>query len=181
MGKLDSLKITECPYAFASFAAKHNALCDLMAGMVGENGISVVMAEKNAIIRANIAGGSLGNVTGTMANVVGSDGRLQNVYAGTAIANAYPTELRVLNTGVTTKTNAAGVSVESSASDIFLDSANSKVEINFGGGELIRMFYGGGGPDLLIQGTTRSLQVKEIDVCSANVAMKMLVIASDPY
>lgn len=50
MGKLDSLRITECPAAFAVFAAKHNALVDLLAAMRGEGGISVVMAENNAIV-----------------------------------------------------------------------------------------------------------------------------------
>jgi hypothetical protein len=55
MGKLDSLRIDDSPLAFASFAAKHTALVDLLAGMVGQSGIEIVMAEKNAIIRANIA------------------------------------------------------------------------------------------------------------------------------
>jgi hypothetical protein len=82
MGKLDSLKIDDCPYAFASFAAKHNALCDLIGSMVGENGISVVMAEKNAIIRG--AGGGA-NVT------------IANAYVANANIGAYPTAIRVLH------------------------------------------------------------------------------------
>lgn len=88
--KLSALKITECPYAFASFAEKHNALVDLIAGMTGQNGITVVVAEKNAIIRGNSNGGGGGVALSNVANVVGYDGRLQNVYVGNPIANAYP-------------------------------------------------------------------------------------------
>lgn len=176
MSKLDSLKISECPFAFASFAAKHNALVDMLAGMVGENGISVVMAEKNAIIRANIAGGgTLGNVTGTMANVVGSDGRLQNVYAGTAIANAYPSYLQVgdPSPGYRTQIDAGSVLAwDSSVGTYAKISVDDGLQIRDGVSFSLSI------PPSAI---TANMGVREIDVCVSNVAMKMLVIASAPY
>jgi hypothetical protein len=185
MGKLDSLKIDDCPYAFASFAAKHNALVDMLSGMVGENGISVVMAEKNAIIRG--AGGTGGTVTidnVATANVVGSDGRLQNVYIGNAIANAYPSKLR---------TESAATEVEMSANGFFLDVVSlpgSTVvwEINQGTYTIQVLADGkfkvNGTQSLVIDPAalaSSSMSIKEIDVCDAGVAKKMLVVASDPY
>lgn len=45
------------------------------------------------------------------------------------------------------------------------------------------IYYGYGGKNFEVQGTllTQSMSIKEIDVCVAGVAKKMLVIASDPY
>jgi hypothetical protein len=71
---LESLKITECPYAFAALAAKHNQLCDLIAGIVGQNGVTVTITERNAIIAGSGSGGSGGSggnvdLTGIIANI----------------------------------------------------------------------------------------------------------------
>jgi hypothetical protein len=116
MGKLDSLKITESPYAFASFAQKHNALCDLIAGMVGQNGITVTIAEKNAIIRGNIANGSSGGaIIGNTANVVGFDGRLQNAYIGNTIANAWPAVGKYVTASGNVDISATGVVLTTTA------------------------------------------------------------------
>jgi hypothetical protein len=159
MGKLDSLKISDCPYAFASFAAKHNALVDMLAGMVGQNGISVVLAEKNAIIRG--AGGAGGNVTidnVATANVVGAGGYLANAYVANANIGTFPTALRVLHV-------ASGTYMEIAAP-----------------GDLpgIRL-VGTHALEILESDLTADMAIREIDVCSGNVAMKMLVIASAPY
>lgn len=190
MSKLDSLKISECPYAFASFAAKHNALVDMLAGMVGENGISVVMAEKNAIIRANIAGGgTLGNVTGTMANVVGSDGRLQNVYAGTAIANAYPTLLitgdysggagdfsSMVPSGFTTHL-ASGEYFQLLVNLLRMYSPTAEFEVDANG---IR-FYSSGTLDIATSDLARNMGIKVAAVCDSGSPASIDLIASDPY
>ncbi len=160
MGKLDSLKIDDCPFAFASFAAKHNALCDLIGSMVGENGISVVMAEKNAIIRGNTtgAGGTVTIDNVPTANVVGSAGLLQNVYLGNAIANAYPTVLRVVHV----------------ASGVYMEMASP--------GDLpgIRL-EGTNSLEILESDLTHDMSIREIDVCDGGTNRKMLVIASAPY
>jgi hypothetical protein len=50
MSKLEALRITECPAAFASFAQKHNALVDLVASAVGAAGIKVTVSEKNIVV-----------------------------------------------------------------------------------------------------------------------------------
>lgn len=111
MASLDGLRISECPLAFADLAAKHNALIDMLATMRGQNGITVVMAEKNAIIRSNVAagGGSLSNVA--FASVVTSDGRLQNVLSNSNVSNSYPTTLKVVTVNGNVTIDSAGVSI----------------------------------------------------------------------
>jgi len=64
---LQSLKITECPLAFTGFAEKHNALVDFLAQTVGQNGITVVIAERNMKITGGGAGG--GDLTALTARV----------------------------------------------------------------------------------------------------------------
>lgn len=75
---LASLRITESPLAFASFAAKHNALVDLLEATTGQNGVTVTIAERNMIIRGG--GTSSGNVdlSGILANI----SALQNLTTG---------------------------------------------------------------------------------------------------
>jgi len=175
MGKLDSLKIDDSPLAFASFAAKHNALVDLLAGMVGQSGIEIVMAEKNAIIRANIAAGPAGpagNVAGNTANVVGFNGLLQNVYVGNAIPNAYPERLEVR--GV------SNARVTINFDEVAALNAASTQYVAFGSNYF---YFDAGTYSMTLDAAdiTRNMSVREIDVCSGNVAMKMLVIASAPY
>lgn len=169
MGKLDSLKIDDCPYAFASFAAKHNALVDMLAGMVGQNGISVVLAEKNAIIRG--AGGAGGNVTidnVATANVVGAGGYLANAYVANANIGTFPTLLRTgAPGGAHARMEPTGIVVQG---DAFVNISNNQIWLQ-GAHEFV--VY----EPLL----THDMGIKEIDVCSGNVAMKMLVIASEPY
>jgi hypothetical protein len=171
MGKLDSLRIDESPLAFASFAAKHNALVDLLAGMVGQNGISVVMAEKNAIIRANIAAGPPGNVAANTANLVGSTGYLANAYVANANIGTYPTISRVVNTGRTIRADADGLSVEGSSLDF-----NHDPVAGTGG-----WYVGTLRAEITSTALTANVTLREIDVCSGNVAMKMLVFGSAPY
>ena len=81
---LESLKITECPYAFASFAAKHNALCELLGGMIGQNGITVTTSDRKILLTGG-GSGSSGNVdlTGIIANIA----TLQNLTAGMSRQN----------------------------------------------------------------------------------------------
>ena len=110
--KLESLRITECPYAFAAFAEKHNALVDLLAGMTGQNGISVIIAEKNAIIRGGGASSS------SLANVVGSDGRLQNAYVGSAIANAWPSAGKWVTASGNVEIDATGFRITTSGGKV---------------------------------------------------------------
>ena len=66
---LDSLKITECPRAFATFAERHDALCDLLATIVGQNGITVVVSERKIVIDGSGAGGGSGDLTALTARV----------------------------------------------------------------------------------------------------------------
>lgn len=54
---LEALRITECPLAFASFAAKHNALVDLISQLRGANGVTVTISERNGIITGGGSGG----------------------------------------------------------------------------------------------------------------------------
>lgn len=168
MGKLDSLRIADAPLAFASFAAKHNALVDLLAGMVGQNGISVVMAEKNAIIRANIAAG---NVAANTANLVGSTGYLANAYVANANIGTYPTISRVVNTGRTMRMDATGLTVEGSALDFKHDPVTG-----LGG-----WYVGAYRVEIDSSLITANVTLREIDVCDAGVTKKMLVLGSAPY
>lgn len=46
----EKLLITECPAAFADFAAKHNAVVYLLQAMRGVNGITVAVADSNILI-----------------------------------------------------------------------------------------------------------------------------------
>lgn len=116
MSKLDSLKIHECPYAFADFAAKHNALVDLLSAIEGQNGITVVVSEKNAVIRSN--GSASSNISGNVTQVVTSTGSLANAYYSNTNANAYPSAGRyvtasgnvdISNTGVVITTSGGKV------------------------------------------------------------------------
>lgn len=166
MGKLDSLKIDNSPLAFASFAAKHNALVDLLAGMVGENGISVVMAERNAIIRGNIANSSA--ASGSYANVVGTDGRLTNVASGAPIANAYPTSLRTVSSGRTVRMDSTGLAVEGSALDFRHDPVTG-----LGG-----WYVGSLKLEIDTSLLTANVTLRELDVCGGQ---KILILASAPY
>lgn len=154
--KLESLRITECPYAFASFAEKHNALVDLIAGMTGQNGISVVIAEKNAIIRANA---NIGNVTGgfgnvNYANVVTSTGILANAYVANTNINAYPTIGKYVTSAGNVVIDSTGVVLTKSSGNVC---------------------------NLAFASLTKNLSFIEIDVCSGNVAKKMLILGSSPY
>lgn len=159
MGKLDSLKIDECPYAFASFAAKHNALVDLLAATVGKDGIEVIMAEKNAIIRANIPAGPAGNIANTnYANVVTSNGYLANAYVANANIGTYPTALRVLHV-------ASGVYME-------MASPGDIPGIRLVGAKTLQ---------ILESDLVQNMSIREIDVCDGGTAKKMLVIGSAPY
>jgi hypothetical protein len=155
MGKLDSLKITESPYAFASFAQKHNALCDLIAGIVGQNGITVTIAEKNAIIRGNIANGSGGGaIIGNTANVVGFDGRLQNVYIGNPIANAWPAQGKYVT-------------------------ASGNVDVSSTG--VVMTTTGGKTCSIAFASITQNIAVQNITVCNAGRSNNMLVLGSAPF
>jgi hypothetical protein len=158
MGKLDSLKIDDCPYAFASFAAKHNALCDLIGSMVGENGISVVMAEKNAIIRGAGGGANVTIANVATANLVGSAGYLANAYVANANIGAYPTAIRVLHVS-------SGVYME-------MASPGDLPGIRLVGAKTLQ---------ILESDLVQNVSLREIDVCDSGVARKMLVLASAPY
>jgi hypothetical protein len=157
MGKLDSLKIDSSPLAFATFAAKHNALVDLLASMQGQNGISVVIAEKNAIIRGNVASStSNGNasISGNTANVVGSTGLLQNVYIGNTIANAWPS---------------AGKWV----------TASGNIEIDASG---FRMTTTGGKVcNIAFATLSQNVALRTEAYCNNNTAANIMVVASSPY
>lgn len=113
MSKLEALKIRESPFAFASFAEKHNALVDLIAGITGQNGITVVVAEKNAIIRGNIANGGGGGAIANLTNVavVTQDGRLQNVLSNTALTNNYPASGKYVTASGNVTVDSVGVSI----------------------------------------------------------------------
>ena len=167
MGKLDSLKITEAPLAFASFAAKHNALCDLLAGMVGENGISVVIAEKNAIIRGNVtANGNVvstggitmenvySNLNANVANLVRHDGLLANAYVANANIGTYPS----IGKFVTASGN------------VVIDSVG--VVITKSDGKICNIAFAT---------LTQNMSIQNVQVCSNGNTKSMLVIASAPY
>ncbi len=55
MAKLDSLKITECPYAFADMARKHNDLVAIIEAMTGAGAASVTVSENNIVINSDEA------------------------------------------------------------------------------------------------------------------------------
>lgn len=92
---LESLRITSAPYAFAEIAAKHNALVDMLAALTGQNGVTVVLSEKNGVIRGN--GGGSATISGNVTQVVMANGALANCYVANTNANAYPTTLKTVN------------------------------------------------------------------------------------
>jgi hypothetical protein len=191
MGKLDSLRIDDCPYAFASFAAKHNALVDLLGSMVGENGISVVIAEKNAIIRANIAQNVTANVSGgggiTMANVYANlNANVANVVNQTgALANAY-----VVNGNIGTYPSAGkwvsaagnvtidGTRFMSTMPGRFVTSAGN-VDVNASG--FVMTKSDGKFCNIAFASLTHDLSVRTITMCNNNTAFSMDLIASALY
>lgn len=151
---LDRLKITECPFAFASFAEKHNALVDMLAAITGQNGITVVLAEKNGVIRGNMANGGGGTTLTNVANVVGFDGRLQNVYVGNTIANAWP---------------AVGKYVTASGN---VDISSTGVVITTTGGVFCNIAFAS---------LTHNMNVRKITVCDNGSTKSMDIIASATY
>lgn len=52
-----NLYISKCPAAFAEFAAKHNALVDLLLNMTGRNGVEVIATEGNITLEGGGPGG----------------------------------------------------------------------------------------------------------------------------
>lgn len=166
MGKLDSLRITESPYAFASFAEKHNALVDLLASMVGQNGITVTIAEKNAIIRGNIAntsnsgggGISMANVYASLnanvANVVNATGALANAYIVNANIGAYPSRAKYVTASGNVVIDSVGVTITKS------DTKFCKIAF----------------ADI-----TQNISLQNITVCNNGHSNFMLVLGSSPF
>lgn len=100
MSKLESLKITEAPAAFASFAAKHNALVDIIAAIEGANGIKVTVSEKNARIEFDrTAALTVASLTTTGAVTVGTT--LSVTGAATVGGNLTVTGSSTFSSGVT--------------------------------------------------------------------------------
>lgn len=177
MSKLDGLKIKECPYAFASFAEKHNQLVDMLAGMVGQNGITVVVSERNAIIRGNIANatGGGGTITGNVANVVGSDGRLQNAYVGNSIANAWPTTLKTVNPAGNVVLDNVGLTTFKAA----VLTASGNVTIDSTG--LSMVTSGGKYCNVAFASITQNISIQNIKVCDNGNTKHMLVLGSAAF
>ena len=58
MPALDSLKVDSAPAAFVPIAKAHNALADLIASMVGSNGVKVTVSEGRILIELSGTGGT---------------------------------------------------------------------------------------------------------------------------
>lgn len=150
---LESLRIQSAPLAFAELAKKHNALVDMLAALTGTGGITVTMAERNGVIDGSEAGGGAA-ISGNTANVVGYDGRLQNVYVGANIANAWP---------------AVGKYVTASGN---VDISSTGVVITTSGG----MFC-----NIAFASLTHNMNVRTITVCDNGSTKSMDIIASATY
>lgn len=160
---LEKLQVQQAPAAFASTAAAHNALAQLIAGMRGSLGIRVqvsdggivVSFDPTAAIGTGLGGGGVG---GDTLQVLGVDGLRRSVYTDNAnYSNGYSDLVRIGNSGPKVElggnTSTFGLKITSNTNTATFAFSN----------------------------LTKNMSFIEIDVCSANVAKKMLVLGSAPY
>ena len=170
------MKIGKAPAAFAGQAAVVNALVDLISKMRGTSGIICQVTEGGIVISLNPTalqglntgaggGGGNANVGGTV-QAISTNGVLVDVLQPTSpnTPNTFPTLLRVDDGAVQVTANASGV---------IIAKPNT--------GEYVKMYFGGGGPDLVIHGTVHELSVKEWTGCNSGTPGNYLAVTSDFY
>lgn len=153
MAGIESLKVTEVPAFLSDFADKHNRLVDLLAGLKGENGIEVTMAQLNGVIRAN-GNTTISNISGNVAFAVMSDGRLQNVYVGNTNGNQWPTAGKWVTASGNVDVSSTGVVVTSS---------------------------GGKTANIAFASLTQNVSLREINICDNGTSKHMLILGSAAY
>ena len=158
MGKLDALRISECPAALADFARKHNALVDLLANMQG-----AVVAENNIVVTGSAGTGSGSYTEGAAVTVPGATGLLNLVvkHSTWTAPTTFPTQLGADNGTVSVRLNASGCYVSSSSSSAYSQLYPGNCYIYTTAGKL--------------------LQVTEWDVCNSGSPGKAVFVSSDPY
>lgn len=203
---LEALKISNAPAAFAEFAAKHNALVELIGLMRGVGGINVHSTRGGLVLSGNptgmsgagqslgvTSGGGGGGNVGNTTQAVGVNGLLYDVLQPVSPSNAtnYPNLLRAGDTFFYAQANANAVSVST------FGVGASELRCNFvsiaGGGyaaalraqsnEGLYLQKSGGSTYLFINEAdiTRIMGVKQISVCDNGNARNMLIIGSDPF
>lgn len=170
---LESLRITSAPYAFAEIAAKHNALVDMLAALTGQNGVTVVLSEKNGVIRGN--GGGSATISGNVTQVVMANGALANCYVANTNANAYPTTLKTVNPAGNVTIDNVGVSTYFAK----VSTVNGNVTIDSTGISLVTS--GGKYCNIAFSAVTHDMAVRTVTVCDSGTSKSMDFIASAAY
>jgi hypothetical protein len=195
--KDDELVIQNWPSCFEEFAWKHNRLVYLLRSMQGRNGITVAVADANILI--STTGGA---ASGDPWHVIGSDGKLGNVqkHSSWTAGTTYPTALGVVTASTTVLIDVNGISV--SGGSIGYRSGTTSITANSSGVSITGgyMWVANGAQSItagstgwemkntsgktckiLFNALTYDMSVREIDVCDAGIAKKMLVLASAAY
>jgi len=188
-----SLEIDTIIAPAAPLARAHNALVDLIRSVAGENGIQVVFSESKIVIklddsvRSNLAEANVAQVL-TPAGLISNVPRHSTYGTPNVYTNSFQVQATLNATSVWTTIDANGVAVNYTASNHCQVTTN-KIEFVGGGGSNTAKFdpnglrIGNGSNTVAIDfgDITKNMTIREVDVCDANVAKKMLVLASAPY
>lgn len=114
--------------------------------------------------------------------VQGSDSKLVKVvtHSTSTTPTAFPVILKTIASGVTGQLDGAGISVTSSGFDFYVTPSTAIVGA-YTATRSIVFDLSGSEPAIAVTRSANSLSIREIDVCDAGVAKKMLVLASAPY
>jgi hypothetical protein len=137
-------------------------------------GVKISKAKGNTLVRtrASNESPSVGS-EGAAIDVPGSDGKLNKVpkHSTWAPPSTYPSLVRAGASGANvTQMDGDEILARNNGGSIYVAITASRIEM-FGANELL----------IDESDLTHNMSIKEIDVCVAGVAKKMLVIASDPY
>lgn len=137
-------------------------------------GVKLNKSDGNTLVRTRASTESPSSGSeGAPIDVVGSDGQLNKVpkHSTWATPSTYPSLLRVGGSGVD-RTQMDGTEIVAGNSGLTIYVAITKSVIEMQGANTLSINE---------SALTHDMSIKEIDVCVAGVAKKMLVIASDPY
>ena len=168
--RVDTLTVGPVIKPLGKLKRAHNKLVNLIRTITCKGGLKVSISDGRLIFDASqITGAS----EGAAIDVVGDDGKLNKVpkHSTWATPTTYPSTLRVGGTGANvTSMNGGEIIARNSGGTVYVSLTLSSIEMY-------------GAKQLLISESalTKNMSIREIDVCDAGVAKKMLVIASAPY
>jgi hypothetical protein len=139
-------------------------------------GVNIAKAKGNTLVRTRASNQSpSAGSEGAAVEVVGADGKLVKVvrHSTYATPTAYPTELRTVNTGVTAKLDASGITVSNANYEIYLNPAGGIVRFRQNAGPYVIEF------DLAT--LARHLVIRTDDFCDGGVDKEQQHLGSVPF